>query len=499
MKQSGQTTKTSFRFITIGIILLLLSGFALASNWSNVTSFAESLGAGLFGASAETSKSPENSLTNVTNFTIGTCDTAGPIEIESSGGTVTPTAYATLKDAFDAINAGTHTGTINIEVCGNTTETASAVLNSSGAGSASYTSININPLADSLTISGATVTGRGLIELNGADNVTINGDNPNTAGINRNLTLQNTAVNTTTYAQVIRIALATTIVTSADNDTFKNLNIIGHASGRNIVTATSTTGSENASYGIYASGNASTVSATTAPTAISSTTTVIGSGATANNLTIQNNSITNTARAIAVQGSATTVFPGLLVENNTIGNATAGAADGVYSFGITVQGSTSTIVRGNTVNVESFLGTSIRGIDFGSISATGSGATFEKNKVNRVINSSTGGQGAYGINLVGGNNHIVRNNFVRGVINVPNATFSTTFGAHGIRVSTGTGHIVYHNSVSMTGDLTGSTGTALSSALCLVTTASTGMDVRNNILYNTQTQTGAAVPASSPS
>src|SRR4051794_8352999 len=53
---------------------------------------------------------------------IGTCDTAGPIEVESSGGTAagTPTAYATLNAAFDAINLGVaHTGTIAIEVCGN--------------------------------------------------------------------------------------------------------------------------------------------------------------------------------------------------------------------------------------------------------------------------------------------------------------------------------------------------------------------------------------------
>jgi hypothetical protein len=47
-----------------------------------------------------------------------------------------PTDYATLKDAFDAINAGTHTGVINIGVCGDTTETAPAVLNASGGGAA---------------------------------------------------------------------------------------------------------------------------------------------------------------------------------------------------------------------------------------------------------------------------------------------------------------------------------------------------------------------------
>ena len=88
--------------------------------------------------------------------TIGVCDTAGPLEIESSGGTVVPTGYASLTAAFAAINAGTHTGTIDIEVCGNSGEgTGTAVLNASGSGSASYTAITLKPVG-SWTISGAT-------------------------------------------------------------------------------------------------------------------------------------------------------------------------------------------------------------------------------------------------------------------------------------------------------------------------------------------------------
>ena len=82
--------------------------------------------------------------------------------------------YATLKGAFDAINAGTHTGAIIIGVCGDTTETAPAVLNASGTGSASYTSVLMVPNG-AHTISGAIVAGSPLIDLNGADNVTING------------------------------------------------------------------------------------------------------------------------------------------------------------------------------------------------------------------------------------------------------------------------------------------------------------------------------------
>jgi hypothetical protein len=467
----------SLRLALAGLALVLIASVVFTSPWSGPAK-----------AAAEDSA---RSKTAGSELVVGACDvaTAGlPIEVESVSPASGPTAYANLQAAFAAINAGTHQGTISVEVCFSSVEPAgSAVLNSNAAAPAAYTSVSISPLADGLTISGASAAGRGLIELNGADSVTMDGDNPNSGGTNRNLTLQNTAVSTTTYAQVVRIALATTVITSADNNTIKNLNILGHATGRNAVANTSTTGSENASYGIYASGSASTVSQTTAPTAITSVSTTIGTGATASNLTIQNIFVTTAARAIAGQGSATTVFPGLLIENNTIGNSTAGATDQVYSMGTTIQGSTNAIYRGNTVYVESFLGSAIRGPEFGSISATGSGAIFENNKVLRVRNNSASSFGSYGINLGGGNNHIVRNNFVADIRNDQTAgtgAFSTTFGAFGLRIATGTGHIVYHNSVHLFGAMPGVVSTDLVAAIGIVATTSTGMDIRNNIFSN---------------
>ena len=50
--------------------------------------------------------------------------------VASAGGS--SAGYTTLKGAFDAINAGTHTGAVNVKINANTTETASAVLNASG-------------------------------------------------------------------------------------------------------------------------------------------------------------------------------------------------------------------------------------------------------------------------------------------------------------------------------------------------------------------------------
>ncbi len=100
---------------------------------------------------------------------------AGNIRVEATN-SGNNADYATLKDAFDAINAGTHTGVINIGVCGDTTETASAVLNASGVGAANYTLVLITPTGVR-TVSGAIVAGSPLIDLNGADNVTIDGLN----------------------------------------------------------------------------------------------------------------------------------------------------------------------------------------------------------------------------------------------------------------------------------------------------------------------------------
>ncbi|MGC2627402.1 MAG: hypothetical protein WA269_11225, partial [Candidatus Udaeobacter sp.] len=108
--------------------------------------------------------------------------------------------YTTLKAAFDAINAGTHTGVINIGVCADTTETASAVLNASGVGSANYTLVLITPTGVR-TISGAIVAGSPLIDLNGADNVTIDGLN---SGGN-SLTISNTTASATAGTSTIRL------------------------------------------------------------------------------------------------------------------------------------------------------------------------------------------------------------------------------------------------------------------------------------------------------
>ena len=140
---------------------------------------------------------------------------AGNIRVEATN-SGNDADYATLKDAFDAINLGTHTGVINIGVCGDTTETASAVLNASGVGAANYTLVLMTPTGVR-TISGAIVAGSPLIDLNGADNVTIDGLN---SGGN-SLTISNTTVSTTAGTSTIRL------INGAQNNTINNCSVLG--------------------------------------------------------------------------------------------------------------------------------------------------------------------------------------------------------------------------------------------------------------------------------
>lgn len=447
----------------------------------------------------EPSETVNLALTSPVGATLGTPNTAvltindndtpaSPVTVTATAGMPGPTGYATLSAAIAAINAGTHQGDIVVSINQNTTEPGSIVINSSGAGSASYTSMIIRPTADGLTVAGPTVQGRGLIELNGADNVDINGDNASTGGTNRNLTLKNTAANTVTFTSVVRIALAATVVTTANGNTIRNLNLLGSATGRNVGTATTTTGTENTTFGVFVGPGASATDATAAPAAVASVVTGAPAAATATNLIVSNNGIATVARAVSVNAAAATNFPGLQITNNSIGNAIAGDPDQVTAVGITASGAADGVIRDNTVWVEGYVGSSAAGhaIAVGVNGAFGA-FTIENNKVNRVRNNNPATWSAFGINLGGSSNHIVQNNFVSGVINnqvAGTGGFGTTFGAYGIRVASGTGHKVYHNSVHLYGALPGVVSTDLTAAMMVVGTTQTGVDVRNNIFSN---------------
>ncbi len=315
--------------------------------------------------------------------------------------TVNPGAgsYPTLKAAFDAINAGTHTGAITVSIDANTTEgTTPATLNSSGAGSASYTSVLIYPSADGIIVTGNPATGFGVIQLKGADNVTIDGDNPNSGGTNRNLTVNNTNTTTAIAGSVIRIATAATVVTSADNITIKNCILNGNVTSGNASGITSTTGSSNSSFGIYCGGNGG-ATATDAPTAITSVTTnTAPSGTTINNLIIENNTVNQCARGIVFNGAAASVSSQLTITNNLVGDQStlsgsapySTPATTVYTKGIYIAGVTSLTITGNSVkNILSYVGTTFAAIELNSAIGTGAGTVnVSNNTITGVVNNA---------------------------------------------------------------------------------------------------------------
>jgi hypothetical protein len=373
------------------------------------------------------------------------CDGGNNVDVEATGGTALA-GYATVGAAFAAINAGTHTGTIKVEVCANTTEGATpALLLGSGQGTASYTSIEMYPLADGLTISGTQATGFGIIQLKGVDNFTLNGDNPNTAGINRNLTISSASASTVDLTSVIRIATVATLAASADNITLKNTNILGNASGRNASTFTSAAGPENRTWGIYVGGNGG-ATATDAPTALSNVSTnIIPAATTVNNFSADNNTLNIMSKGINFNGAATSNSTSVSITNNVIGDGTVASpatppytspVSTVYTKGISVAGTNSVNIFGNTVqNITSYVLTSISGIEL--TAAIGSGpVTIGNNTVNTVVcNSSTSSsfptRGIVILNSASA--YTISNN---SVTNVQNFTGSTTGQPNGITVGT---------------------------------------------------------------
>ena len=162
------------------------------------------------------------------------------VDVTATGGV--NASYATLGAAFTAINAGTHTGTINIGISASTVEGAVvATLNASGTGSASYGSVTIRPTGGApRTIVGTPAAGSPMIDLNGADNVTIDG--LNTGG--NSLIIQNTTVSTTAGTSTIRL------INDATGNLIQNATINGAATGAStgtilFSTTTGATGNDN--------------------------------------------------------------------------------------------------------------------------------------------------------------------------------------------------------------------------------------------------------------
>ncbi|MDP3360030.1 MAG: hypothetical protein Q8S41_11870 [Lutibacter sp.] len=143
--------------------------------------------------------------------------TASNIEVNATIGTLTAN-YPSLKAAFDKINDGTHKAEITIKIKSSTTEGSSAILNASGTGSSSYSSVYIYPTETGLSINGNLATP--LIDLNGASNVTIDG-RVNATGTTKDLSIVNSSTSSVAGTSTIRF------INGASNNNIKYNTIKG--------------------------------------------------------------------------------------------------------------------------------------------------------------------------------------------------------------------------------------------------------------------------------
>lgn len=144
--------------------------------------------------------------------------------VSVSGALVGNGSYATLTGAFAAINGGAQTGAaITVSVLNDTWEGGgTAVLNAG-----TWSSLTVMPVGQPRSVEGATTAGQPLIDLAGADNVTLNGQLP--GGV-RGLTLRNTTVSAAPGTSTLRLH------SDARYNTVTYCNLLG-ASQTNEVTA----------------------------------------------------------------------------------------------------------------------------------------------------------------------------------------------------------------------------------------------------------------------
>ncbi len=348
------------------------------------------------------------------------------VTVTSSGGTSTAN-YTDLASAFGAINAGTHTGTINVAINQSTTEPAntSDTLYSSGHTysylgtnyGADYTSIKIYPTAAGITVSASPTTGRSVIELFGADNVTIDGSIGGN-GTDRNLTFLATTTNTTTFCGLIRLATAptNTFLATCSNVTIKNCILTGNVNGTagNNSTVTSTSTSAWSSYGIVVGSDSSSTNILATKlqritSTVNSLASVAGSAAmdcSADNLVISNNKINQVGRAISFHGNGNDNHSStsLVITDNVIGSdvalsdftppvVNATYTNTVYAKGIFVTNVDKLTITGNTIkNMATYLTGGVSAIEInGMVAATGPNVIKRNTITNLYYNNTTSG------------------------------------------------------------------------------------------------------------
>jgi hypothetical protein len=364
---------------------------------------------------------------------------------------------------FEAINNGVVTGNLVILITGDlTAETGAVALNQTAeAGPGNYT-ITIRPSGGPRIISGSSAGS--LLRLNDADRVTIDGSTtgatapPGVGGVAalREMTINN--LNTGTGAAVLT---ASGVVNGAQNNTFRNLNIVGADPTTTLVgvslggASVGTVGLDNdnnriencsvqrAIYGIYSAGiNASNPNLGT--------------------VMLRNDLSATGADRVRRVGILLFNDDGAQITENSVGGIDSTESVDAIGIGLGTQAvDTSTTTSGGVIN-----------------------ANVSRNKIDGVRSGASAGYSAAGITVAGGAGvNTVSDNMISSVI--ANSTSPDIPVGIFVVGAAGSSTHLYFNSVSMTGNR-GTTASQYPSYGVAITGADPAVELKDNIFYNTQ-------------
>lgn len=402
--------------------------------------------------------------------------------------------YATLAAAFTAINGGIQTGrTISISVEGNTNETATSASLNAGV----WTSLTITPVGPR-TITGATTAGTTLINLNGADNVTING--LNTDG--NSLTLTNTTVSATPGTATLRF------IADASTNTITNCTIAGSStlatSGTIFFSTGTTTGNDGNTISNCAIIPAGLNLPVNAIYSAGSSTTVDNSGNTIDNNTIQdyfsptvssagimvnsfgsawiikNNKLFQTAtRTVTTNGltiRGIVLFSGLanyILINNVIGFANAlGTGTTIYN------GAFTTLYRGIEINTNNNESSSIQGNIIAGINFTSTNLSTGTTGNAGIFSGINITQGLVNIGTTTGNTIGSSNTANSIVVTGPSGSTSRITGIY----SWSTSNSSYYKNNTIGGISTGANALSGYSFIGIYTDGNSNLNISNNLI-----------------
>jgi hypothetical protein len=366
-------------------------------------------------------------------------------------GTYTSITGAT-GSLFAAINAGGLSGnTVATIIDASVTETGATALNQISYGCTPNVTLTIKPQTT------ATLTGSfsgGLIVLNGADYVTIDGSNNGTS--TRDLTISNT--NGGTSSAVVWLQSAGT--NGATNNVVKNCNIAGNTP----ITTLVGLGSGSSTIGAASLGTNN------------------------NNNTFLNNNISRVQYAIYSQGqSLANKNTGNIIQSNLINTA---SPNQVSKSGILVGFENNILISGNNIsNISGVSSADAWAINLGAITTFTTtpptvgnevtNATVSSNLIGSIRAASTYSVAGILVSPSTSGINLIANNMISDV--ATNGILGSC--GIGIMVAGGSGSTtrVYHNSVSMSATLTGGS----TPNIALAVSNNPVIDIKNNLLAST--------------